>query len=412
MVEITIKNQRAGSVGQRIPITLGDISPLSVTPFQPGKIALVCEGGGQRGIFTAGVLDEFMRARFDPFDLYLGTSAGAQNLSAYVCNQPGYARKVITRYTTSRDFFDPMRFVRGGNLIDLDWLTEATSSKMPLAMDVGARRFDGGKSFLMCASRADDYSPAYFSPTKESWMDQIRASSAIPGFYRSGVQMDGVNWLDGGVSDAIPVQEAVKRGAKTLVVIRTVPSQMYYTPQWFKRMERWLGESSLQPFVNLVQHHEKTYRAIQSFIEKPPGNLRILEIYPPKPLKSMALGSRLPALLDDYNLGRQCGRYFLATVGKILATTPPLRRFRPRLATSISPLAASTAAAVSATSPSHDAAAGTSAAGGAASPAAGSPVVGAAIMVPPAAVANDPRGAVIVPAPRANDSRLDSEDLA
>ncbi len=412
MVEIKIKNQRAGSVGQRIPITLGDISPLSVTPFQPGKIALVCEGGGQRGIFTAGVLDEFMRARFDPFDLYLGTSAGAQNLSAYVCNQPGYARKVITRYTTSRDFFDPMRFVRGGNLIDLDWLTEATSSKMPLAMDIGARRFDGGKSFLMCASRADDYSPAYFSPTKETWLDQIRASSAIPGFYRSGVLMDGVNWLDGGVSDAIPVQEAVKRGAKTLVVIRTVPSQMYYTPQWFKRMERWLGESSLQPFVNLVQHHEKTYRAIQSFIEKPPGNLRILEIYPPKPLKSMALGSRLPALLDDYNLGRQCGRYFLATVGKILAATPPLRRFRPRLATSISPLAASTAAAVSAASASHDAAAGTSAAGGAASPAAGSPVVAAAIMVPPAAVANDPRGAVIVPAPRANDSRLDSEDLA
>ncbi len=42
--------------------------------------------------------------------------------------------------------------------------------------------------------------------------------------------LDGVNYLDGGVSDAIPVQEAAKQGAKTLVVIRTVPSQMYYTP--------------------------------------------------------------------------------------------------------------------------------------------------------------------------------------
>lgn len=51
------------------------------------------------------------------------------------------------------------------------------------------------------------------------------------------------------------------------MVIRTVPSQMYYTPQWFKRMERWLGESSLQPFVNLVQHHETTYRSTQEFIE-------------------------------------------------------------------------------------------------------------------------------------------------
>lgn len=100
-------------MGQRIPVTLGNIAPLTLKPFHAGQLALVCEGG-QRGIFTAGVLDEFMRAQFNPFDLYFGTSAGAQNLSAYVCNQPGYARKVIMRYTTSKEFFNPVRFVRGG----------------------------------------------------------------------------------------------------------------------------------------------------------------------------------------------------------------------------------------------------------------------------------------------------------
>ena len=128
------------------------------------------------------------------------------------------------------------------------------------------------------------------------------------------------------MSDAIPVREAAKQGAKTLVVIRTVPSQMYYTPQWFKRMERWLGESSLQPLMNLVQHHETTYSETQQFIENPPGKLRIIEIYPPKPLLSMALGSRIPALRQDYKTGRLCGRYFLATIGKLLASTPPLVR--------------------------------------------------------------------------------------
>ncbi len=180
-------------MGQRIPVTLGNIAPLALKPFRPGKLALVCEGGGQRGIFTAGVLDEFMRANFNPFDTFLGTSAGAQNLSAYLCNQPGYARRVITRYTTSREFFNPVRFVRGGNLIDLDWLTEATASKMPLAMDNAARLFDGGKAFYMCACRSDDYSPGYFSPTNATWLDILRASSAIPGFYRTGVMLDGIS---------------------------------------------------------------------------------------------------------------------------------------------------------------------------------------------------------------------------
>lgn len=357
-------------MGQRIPVTLGNIAPLAVKPFHTDQLALVCEGGGQRGIFTAGVLDEFMRARFNPFDFYFGTSAGAQNLSAYICNQPGYARKVITRFTTAPEFFNPMRFVRGGNLIDLDWLVEATSHKMPLAMDYADGQFELGKQFYMCACRGDDYTPGYFAPTRQSWLDLIRASSAIPGFYRSGVLLDGISYLDGGISDAIPVREAANRGAKTIVVIRTVPSQMYYTPQWFKRMERWLGDSSLQPLVNLVQHHEKSYLAIQKFIEKPPGKLRILEIYPPKPLKSMALGSRLPALLEDYNTGRQCGRYFLATMGKMLAEKPPLSRHAPRLATP-------------------------------------EPVV-----VPPGVVANDTHRVTLTDTPQANDAHFDNEDLA
>lgn len=315
-------------MGQRIPVTLGNIAPLALKPFHPGKLALVCEGGGQRGIFTAGVLDEFLDANFDPFDFYFGTSAGAQNLSAFVCRQPGYARRVITRYTTRSEFFNPLRFVRGGNLIDLDWLVDATSRKMPLAMDNASRLFDAGREFYMCACRSDDdYTPEYFAPDSSNWLDIIRASSAIPGFYRTGVQLGDFSYQDGGISDAIPVRQAAQRGAQTLVVIRTVPSQMYYTPQWFRRMERWLGEGSLKPLINLVQHHETSYAAIQRFIDKPPGDLRIFEIYPPAPLKSIALGSRQVALRSDYKLGRQCGRYFLATVGRMLARKPPLRRF-------------------------------------------------------------------------------------
>ncbi|ALB61549.1 hypothetical protein AFK62_03100 [Cronobacter condimenti 1330] len=376
-------------MGQRIPVTPGNIAPLAVKPFRPGKLAIVCEGGGQRGIFTAGVLDEFMRAQFNPFDFFLGTSAGAQNLSAYVCNQPGYARRVITRFTTSRDFFDPVRFVRGGNLIDLDWLTEATSARMPLETGNALRLFDAGKAFYMCACRRDDYSPAYFAPQEKDWLDIIRASSAIPGFYRPGVDLNGVNYFDGGVSDAIPVQEAARLGATTLVVIRTVPSQMYYTPQWFKRMERWLTDSSLQPLLNLVQHHETTYRAIQEFIENPPGKLRIFEISPPRALTSMALGSRHPALMQDYRLGRLCGRYFLATVGKLLVNMPPLRRYRTPLVVPVATPAVPAPAEIL-------------------MPA----VPEATRVVPPASVANDALDAPLVKTEQANDATFNDEDLA
>ncbi|SFN19107.1 Predicted phospholipase, patatin/cPLA2 family [Izhakiella capsodis] len=315
-------------MGKHIPVTLGNIEPLMLQPFRSGKLALVCEGGGQRGIFTAGVLDAFQRARFDPFDLYLGTSAGAQNLSAFVCDQPGYARRVITCYTTRKQFFNPLRFVRGGHLIDLDWLVDTTKAELPLAMNIAGVRFDSGKNFYMCACRSDDYQAFYFKPTPDTWLDIIRASSAIPGFYRPGVMLEGVSYLDGGITDAIPVREAARLGAQTIVVIRTVPSRMVYAPQWIKRVERWLSESALQPLVNLLQVHEASYREIQHFIDNPPDGLRILEIYPPEPLMSMALGSRVASLNKDYHLGRRCGRYFLSTIGRWLEggeiSLPPL----------------------------------------------------------------------------------------
>lgn len=103
--------------------------------------------------------------------IFISAHLPGRRTSAYICNQPGYARKVIMRYTTKREFFDPLRFVRGGNLIDLDWLVEATASQMPLQMDTAARLFDSGKSFYMCACRQDDYAPNYFCQlNKTGWM--------------------------------------------------------------------------------------------------------------------------------------------------------------------------------------------------------------------------------------------------
>lgn len=318
-------------MGTRIPVTSGNIAPLALSPFRPGKLALVCEGGGQRGIFTAGVLDEFQRSQFNPFELMIGTSAGAQNLSAYICGQAGYARRVITRYTTNKLFFNPLRFVRGGHLIDLDWLLDTTAQEFPLAIAAGEKMFAAGREFYMCACRSDDYSPVYFAPTALNWLNIIKASSAIPGFYWPGVDLDGVSYLDGGISDAVPVREAARRGAQTIVVIRTVPSQMTYSPQWLKRVERFLTDSALQPLLDVMQLHEASYLQTQQFIENPPGDLNIIEIYPPQPLASMALGSRVASLNHDYHLGRRCGRYFLATIGQWLSGQEnlPLHTVRP-----------------------------------------------------------------------------------
>ena len=52
--------------------------------------ALVVEGGAMRGIFAAGVLDEFIQAHHYPFSLCLGVSAGSTALAAYLSGQVQY----------------------------------------------------------------------------------------------------------------------------------------------------------------------------------------------------------------------------------------------------------------------------------------------------------------------------------
>ena len=52
-------------------------------PARKKRIALVAQGGGQRGIFTSGVLDSFLDAGFDPFELFIGTSAVSEHDTDY-----------------------------------------------------------------------------------------------------------------------------------------------------------------------------------------------------------------------------------------------------------------------------------------------------------------------------------------
>lgn len=77
----------------------------------------------------------------------------------------------------------------------------------------------------------------------------MKASSAIPAFYRNGVLFQDVVYHDGGISDAIPVKEAYRRGCRTIVVIRTVPSEYQYTTEWVDKMGNGLRMAVFNAFL-------------------------------------------------------------------------------------------------------------------------------------------------------------------
>jgi len=196
-----------------------DVNRLS--KFIGGKNALVAQGGGQRGIFTAGVFDAFNLANFDPFDEFYGTSAGALNINAFLCRQHGLGKAFITELTTDPNFFHLFSYIRRKNYMNLDWALEKIC-EYPYQMDLDmGRRVLGDRKALAAVTSSLTLRDEYFPMLGTNWRDVMRATCAIPRLYPQKIELDGQLYIDGGVSASIPVQEAWRRAARFIAVIRT-----------------------------------------------------------------------------------------------------------------------------------------------------------------------------------------------
>ncbi|GAA5645351.1 MULTISPECIES: patatin-like phospholipase family protein [Vibrio] len=222
--------------------------------YTGGKNALVAQGGGQRGIFTAGVLDAFLLSNFDPFHEFYGTSAGALNLCSFLCRQHGLGKTFITDLTTDPEFFNLFSYIRRKQYLRLDWALEKISD-FPYKLDIDMGRMALGERKAMAAvTDARTFQDHYLPFLGEDWFKVLIATCAIPRLYHEEVEINGRHYVDGGVSASIPVQEAWRKGGRCIIVIRTEgsdlqpelePAQVEVAPgevEWFRESFNGLQE--------------------------------------------------------------------------------------------------------------------------------------------------------------------------
>lgn len=266
----------------------------------PCKTALVVEGGGMRGVFSTGLLDGFLERRFDPFHLYVGVSAGATSLAAYLAEMHGRNRRIYTELSTGPEFISLWRFLRGGHLMDLDWLWDITISRMRLDL---SKIYGKGRP-LVVGMTSVETGRATFKETAASNLEQaLKASSALPIVYRGFVKVDGRPMTDGGVSDPIPIAEAIQRGAKRIMVIRTRPRDHRNRPDAVSALTPLFlrGYPGLQA---ALRAHDRIYNETVALIRRPPEGVSIVEICPPDNFKPNRFTRDAAALLEGYEQGR------------------------------------------------------------------------------------------------------------
>ena len=272
------------------------------------KTALVVEGGGQRGVFSFGITDTFIKRKYDPFDIYIGVSNGVAVLYWY-----------LIRETANN--LDKMLYAASGNYFSYkDIFTGKDIFKVHQMYSDGEKKFKpnikkiknnlNGKDFIAVVTDALEANAEYHSFEENEWLPKMIASGTLPVLVRTPTLINGRRKFDGGIADPLPAEKAYALGAKKIIVIRTYE-------KIFRRklkLENYIGALLSRKYPKLrkaLLEHDKTYNRALDFINNPPKDCEIIQLCPPEKLKSKRDSKNIVILKEDYKLGKRVAEDYL-----------------------------------------------------------------------------------------------------
>lgn len=182
------------------------------------KIGLILEGGGMRGIYTAGVLDFFIEKNIE-VDITIGVSAGSCHASSYLSKQYKRAYNATVDYINDKRYLSFSNLIKTGSIFGMDFMF----NKIPNELNIyDYDTFAKSKSkFVVVATNCETGSPEYFElKDLKKEIIYMQASCSIP-MFANIVEIDDFKLVDGGVSDSIPIEYALNQGYKKNIVVLT-----------------------------------------------------------------------------------------------------------------------------------------------------------------------------------------------
>ncbi len=265
------------------------------------KKGLILEGGAMRGMFTCGVMDVFMEHGI-VFDGAVGVSAGAAFGINYKSHQIGRPVRYNKKYCNDKRYASMKSLITTGDLYNVDFCYHT----LPFELDVWdtATFYADPMEFYCVVTDVRTGMPVYHlcdhSPAED--IEWIRASASIPIVSRP-VEIRGNKYLDGGMSDSIPLKFMEDRGYDRNVVIETQPVDYVKKPQ--RNMHLVKAALIRYPgMVRAMQDRYIMYNDEKEYIRGREKEGEALVIRPSEPLR-IGAAERNPAELERvYLLGR------------------------------------------------------------------------------------------------------------
>jgi predicted patatin/cPLA2 family phospholipase len=201
------------------------------------RVALAIEGGGMRGVVSAGMvagLEALGMTR--AFDAVYGSSAGALNGAYFLAGQAAFGATIYSEDINNRSFIDLTRPLRGRPIVDLAFLLDdvavrrkslhvdrvlaSPSPLRALATDVATTR----------AAVLADFTDA------QALFGALAAGARMPVIAGDPVSYRGRLYLDASLSEPIPIASAELDGFTHVLVLLTRPDDAEHRLSWFDRV--------------------------------------------------------------------------------------------------------------------------------------------------------------------------------
>lgn len=208
---------------------------------------MVLEGGSMRGIYTAGVLDVLMENNVE-VDGIVSVSAGALFGVNYFSKQNGRAIRYNKKYCGDKRFISIHSLIKTRNVVNKDFtFYKVTKELDPFDND---KFKEGNKDFYVTATNIETGKPEYFKIDDViKQLEEFRATAAVP-FASEIIELNGKKYLDGGISDSIPINKCLDLGYKKIIVILTQPLGFRKMP--FSKKREQLLKIALKKYPKLV----------------------------------------------------------------------------------------------------------------------------------------------------------------
>ena len=268
------------------------------------KVGLVLEGGGMRALFTAGVLDALLDVKELDIDGIVGVSAGALFGANYVSGQKERAIRYNKKYARDKRYMGLHSWITTGNAVN----KEFAFYELPLKLDVfDQEKFKESKiDFYVVMTNVENGKSEYVLITDVfEQMEYLRATSALP-FASKIIEINGKKYLDGGISDSIPIDYCESLGYDKIILVLTRPENSYKEDKL-----NFLYKLVYRKYPNLVErliNMGKDYEVVLKKIKKLENENKIFVIRPPKVLKIGRLEKDENKIQEVYDIGLNTGK--------------------------------------------------------------------------------------------------------